>query len=162
MQALAPRLLLSPRSPCVTTHALCLARLVLVYPVVHGRLPPPSEELADAIRYAPADAEVFTAALFEEIALQAAGSRAALTSPAVFAANADLVGLPPVFILNVEHDLLRASGELFGEQLRRAGVTVSVDCEPGAVHGHLDRPGDEGAVRSLERIAGWLRGERRG
>ena len=51
-----------------------------------------------------------------------------------------LAELPPTIIVNADRDDLRASGEQFGEQLRRAGVPAAVHVQPGTVHGYLNRP----------------------
>ncbi len=56
--------------------------------------------------------------------------------------------LPPTVIVNADADDLRASGEEFAEQLRRAGVTVSEEVQPGTVHGYLNRPEESARARS--------------
>ena len=131
------------------------ASLVLVYPVVHGELPPLSAELRGTL--AADDGAVSSASvMFREMTLQFAGSESALADPYTFAANDDVTGQPPVLILNSESDFLRASGEGYAEALRRAGVEVTVETEPGTRHGHVNGPDEEGAVRSIDRIVTWL------
>lgn len=67
---------------------------------------------------------------------------------------ASLEHFPPTHILNSEYDALRASGQQFAGQLALAGADVSVRCEPGMLHGHLDFPPVIGPVEdSLEWIA---------
>jgi acetyl esterase/lipase len=131
------------------------ASLVLVYPVVHPALPDPSDELQAAL----ANTELtisFPPDVVREINLQFTGSEAALADPYTFAGNGDVSGQPPVYILNAEADLLRASGEVYAQQLRDAGVDVRVEFEPGTQHGHVNEPYSPGGQCSLERIATWL------
>jgi len=45
-----------------------------------------------------------------------------------------LAGLPPTFILTAEFDPLRDSGQAYAERLRREGVQVAYQCNPGMVH----------------------------
>jgi acetyl esterase len=54
-------------------------------------------------------------------------------------------------------DTLRASGERFVEQLRTAGVPVTGETEPAALHGYLNEPGDPSAMRTLDGITAWIR-----
>jgi acetyl esterase len=131
------------------------ASLVLVYPLVHGVLPALSDELQTALdRIAPM--MTFTPEVVRDINLQFTGSEAALADPYAFAANGDVGGQPPVFILNSEADALRASGEAYAEQLRDAGVDVTLGLEPRAGHGHLNEPANAGGQASLERMTRWL------
>ena len=89
--------------------------------------------------------------------LQYAGSEDALDDPYTFAPNGDVSGQPPVFILNSDVDVLRASGEAYADALRAAGVDVTVEMEPETRHGHVNEPEHPGASRSIERITTWLR-----
>ena len=88
--------------------------------------------------------------------LNYAGSEAMLEDPYTFPGVGDVAGLPPVYVLNSEVDLLRASGEAFATALKAAAVEVRVEHEPGTGHGHLNVPRLPEAARSLDRIAGWL------
>jgi acetyl esterase len=47
----------------------------------------------------------------------------------------DLAGLPPAYVLIAEHDVLRDDGEAYAARLREAGVDVTRDFVPGALHG---------------------------
>jgi acetyl esterase len=49
----------------------------------------------------------------------------------------DLTGLPAAHIMSAEHDPLRLDGERYANRLRDAGVPVSFEIHPGAVHGSL-------------------------
>lgn len=88
--------------------------------------------------------------------LNFAGDEATMADPYAFPGLADPTGLPPVFLLNSEVDTLRASGEAFAASLAAHGVTVLSLFEPGAQHGHLNRPAEAAARRSIERIVTWL------
>ncbi len=127
--------------------------LVLVYPTLHPDLPDMSDELAaatEAIRAALPDA------LFEWMQLNYAGTKEVFADPYAFPGVGDLGGQPPVYILNSETDVLRASGEAYAAALAVAGVTVACEYEPGTGHGHLNEPALPEATRSVERIGAWL------
>ena len=130
------------------------ASLVLVYPNLHPVLPPPSEDLRAALAKRPP--EFLTPEVMRDINVNYAGSEAVFGDVYAYPGNGDVSGLPPVFILNSEADPLRSSGERFGDQLAEVGVTVRVEYEPGTVHGHLNQPEEPAALRSIERMVGWL------
>jgi acetyl esterase len=130
--------------------------LLLVYPLVHAVLPPASEGLRQAL--AARGTDPFNAEVVRALNVNFTGSVALFEDPYAFAANGDVAGQPPVYILNSEADSLRSSGEAYGNQLGRAGVPVLVEFEPGTGHGHLNEPLRPGAVGSIERMATWLRG----
>lgn len=73
------------------------------------------------------------------------------TTPSPYAVPAlgDPAGLPPTAILTCEYDDLRPSAEAYAGALRRAGVTVAIRCERGALHGHLNIPGLPATEASL-------------
>jgi acetyl esterase/lipase len=130
--------------------------VLLVYPIVHRELPPQGEEMTAALE--DSTAALFTPEIVRDINLNLAGGEENLFDVYAFAANGDLSGQPPVFVLNSEADSLRASGEAYGRQLRSAGVKVRVEYEPGSVHGHLNEPLLPPAGRSIERMSAWLSG----
>lgn len=72
------------------------------------------------------------------------------------AAASDLVGFPPVLMINDEADELRISGEVFAATLREAGVPIELVVEPGTEHGHLNRPHEPAATDSIERVVRWI------
>jgi acetyl esterase/lipase len=69
----------------------------------------------------------------------------------------DLHGFPPTYLDNDEFDTLRSSGELFGDQLRAAGVEVEQVTSFGVLHGHLNIVGLDAAHATLDRMAARLR-----
>jgi acetyl esterase len=134
------------------------ASLTLVYPLVHPELPPPSAELQAALASAQLTVD-FPPEAIRNLNLNFTGGEAGLAGPYAFAANGDVSGQPPVYILNADADRLRASGEAYAEQLRTAGVRVEVEFEPGTQHGHVNEPYSPGGPRSIDRIARWLVGQ---
>jgi acetyl esterase/lipase len=136
-------------------HGQLPASLVLVYPLLHHVLPQASPEArAAADTLEPQDR--FLQDMVDAVGQNYVGNEHNLSNPYAFAANADLAGMPPIYILNSERDDHRASGEEFARQAIDADVPVSVWCEPGSKHGHLDRPHSAEAQRSIAHIADWL------
>lgn len=138
------------------------ASVVLAYALVHAELPPLSESLAAVLAaHRRAGHELgFDVDSVREMTLNYVGDPGQLSNAYAFAANAEaseLATLPPVFVLNSEVDLLRASGEAFAAQLTDAGATVRAYAEAGAPHGHLDQPHSEWFERSIEELVDWLR-----
>ncbi len=129
------------------------ASVLLVYPTLHPELPAMSEEVASAT-------EAVRAAVPMELVrwmyLNYAGSEEMLEDPYAFPGLGDVGGQPPVYILNSERDVLRASGEAYAVDLAAAGVDVTVEYEPGTGHGHLNDPQLPEATRSIDRLVAWL------
>lgn len=134
------------------------ASLVLVYPVLHAVLPPYSHELREAIARAPRGATMFDEELMRSMSRNYVGDDAPLDDPDAFPANGVLTGLPPTYIVNAEHDTLRASGEAFAAGLATAGGRVTVETEPGTAHGHINDPSLPAAHRTIDRLVRWLLG----
>lgn len=127
--------------------------LVLVYPTLHAHLPEMTDELAAATEEIRA---AMPAELFAWMQLNYAGTEEVFADPYAFPGVGDVGGQPPVYILNSETDVLRASGEAYAASLADAGVEVICEYEPDTGHGHLNEPALEGATRSVERIVAWL------
>ncbi|GAB3601514.1 alpha/beta hydrolase fold domain-containing protein [Microbacterium tumbae] len=72
------------------------------------------------------------------------------------ATAADLAQFPPTLMINGDADELRVSGEAFARTLADAGREIDVSVEPGTEHGHLNRPDEAAATRSIERMAARL------
>ncbi|TFD91106.1 alpha/beta hydrolase [Cryobacterium lactosi] len=136
------------------------ASLLLAYPLVHAVLPEPAAELGQKIAALPADAR-FEPDDVRAMNLNYVGDAATLDNPYAFPGGHDLAGLPPTFVLNSEHDSLRASGQAFAAELALAGGDVVVFCEPDTRHGHLNEPENPGAHASIRRMAAWLDGSNR-
>lgn len=72
--------------------------------------------------------------------------------------NHEVTGLPESWIAPAEYDDLRPSGELFAEQLTRAGTPAHLQIAPGMVHGFLGRgPSLEPVDQALDFFAAALR-----
>ncbi|RZS65879.1 acetyl esterase/lipase [Agromyces ramosus] len=119
------------------------AGLVLVYPLLHPNGPAASNEPDPLSPHG-------------QLALNYAGSTAALADPQVFAGVGDGHGFPPTLIVTCEFDELRPSGEAFAATLAAAGVEVVLHQEPGARHGHIDEPSDPTAPPTIAALADWL------
>lgn len=121
------------------------AGLVLVYPVMHPNGPDASSTVDPASPHG-------------QLALNFAGSEAALGDPHAFAALGRVDGFPPTLVVVCENDGLRPSGEAFAAQLDAAAVPVELRLERGAGHGHINEPADATALPTIEAIAAWIRG----
>ncbi|SFS16817.1 Acetyl esterase/lipase [Microbacterium sp. cf046] len=129
--------------------------VLLVYPIVHPQLPEMTDEMNAATAGLPVR-DSFNPRIIEGMMFNYAGETDALSDPHAFAGVADSTGLPPTFIINSEHDVLRASGERYAHQLKDAGVDVAWVTEMGSDHGQLNRPLDPAGISSLTRIIRWL------
>lgn len=109
-------------------------------PIVHTSMPPLSAELSAKMAEVPKELG-FTPELIQELNrfVLASGDIQDMNPAWMPGETKDLSGLPPAQIINCEYDTLRASGELYGEQLRAAGVDVEVVTELGVPHAHLNR-----------------------
>jgi acetyl esterase/lipase len=124
------------------------AGLVLVYPVAHAVIPPPSRALAAELqalprmlRFLPDDVDSITRN-YLGAAPSAAGGYA-------MPANAILDGLCPVVVVNAEYDDLRTSGEAFTGALAVAGVDVRQILVRGHLHGFLNYGAEYDEVRAV-------------
>jgi acetyl esterase len=128
--------------------------LVLAYPAIHAELPAPSAELAEAL--ARVDMPDMIAGLLAFTTGHFAGE-AGVHDEIAFPGNGAVpAGHPPTIVLNAEADPLRASGELYANQLREADVQVEVEYLPGSQHGFLNEPESEFGRAGMSRMADWL------
>lgn len=89
--------------------------------------------------------------------LNYAGSRRMLANRLAFPGGHDLRGFPRTLIVNAEHDNMRASGDLFGAELRGSGVDVEQHVMPGSDHAFLNRPELRAFSRTIALMAQWIR-----
>jgi acetyl esterase len=72
--------------------------------------------------------------------------------------RASVKDVPPALVLTAEHDPLRDEGEAYARHLQAAGVSASLRCYEGLVHGFFRMGGAvAGARRALDDIAEALR-----
>jgi len=129
------------------------AALVLAYPALHARIPPPSASLAAALAELP---PLFRIPEKEGNPLHENYLGGPLSSGDgyAFPANAVLEGLTPALVLNAEYDHLRASGEAFTAAAALAGVDIRQVMIRGMLHGFLNLPAEvEPVRRCLDLIA---------
>ncbi|RPF20419.1 alpha/beta hydrolase fold domain-containing protein [Myceligenerans xiligouense] len=129
--------------------------VVLAYPVTHQELPACRPELAAKVAALPQERD-FPAAAVRAMNANYLGHDGPADSPYAFPGGHDLRGLPPTLVVNSDHDALRAGGEAYASELAAAGVDVALVREDGTMHGHLNRPDEPGAARTIARIAAWL------
>ncbi|MFH8491082.1 alpha/beta hydrolase [Streptomyces longisporoflavus] len=131
---------------------------LLIYPLLHAPLPEPSDELAAALAELPHPFQMFTQNMDQVFPGYLGDIPIEEASPYAFPGlSKDLSDFPPTYIDNDEFDVLRASGELFTEQLDAAGVNVEQTLARGVVHGHLNLVGLDSATTTLDRMAARLR-----
>ena len=127
------------------------ASQILAYPVLQGRLPPPTREMMPGLKATTLPSDAWIAEMF------ANWSGAAVDDdPYVSPAFGDPEGLPPTYVLTCGRDALRRSSEPYARRLSDAGITVWHDILPESEHAPLDRPGTSDGVRSVARIRKWL------
>lgn len=127
------------------------ASLYLAYPVLEGRLPPATSEMAAGLAAAKLPPDDWIAAMFANWA-----GPARCDDPYVTPALADPAGLPPTYVLTCGRDALRRSSEPYARRLSEAGIAVWQDVFPEAEHAPLDRPGTPDGDRALARLRTWL------
>lgn len=133
------------------------ASLYLAYPVLQRDLPAARPE---AVAELAAMDTLVTDAWFEAMFDNWAGD-APESDPYVspgLAGPAELVGLPPTYVLTCGRDTLRRASEPFAGRLADAGVPVWHDLLDESEHAPLDRPGTPDGVEAVQRLGTWLRG----
>ncbi|WP_460798897.1 alpha/beta hydrolase [Microbacterium sp. GXF0217] len=131
---------------------------LLAYPTLLAVQPAPDAELRAALDAEP-DADRFAPdAVLRMYENYLGGPVDDAPLPAVpgNATASDLAHYPTTFIVNGDADELRVSGEFFAATLAAAGRDVEVLTEPGTQHGHLNRPEEPAATRTIERFAARL------
>jgi len=129
------------------------AALILVYSVLHARVPSPAAPLAAKLNELP---PLFRVPPGESNPLSEnyLGGPLSSADGYAFAAGAILDGLCPTLVLNAEYDHLRASSEAFTAAAAQAGVDVRQVLIRGMLHGFLNLPAEVAPVRQcLDLIA---------
>jgi acetyl esterase/lipase len=131
-------------------------QVLLVYPLLHPRMPAPDAELVEALASAP-PALQFPPEMSQAIDRNMLGGRPETATPYAYAGvSQDLSRYPATYVENNEFDPLRSSGTRFAEQLRAAGVDVVEVTRTGVPHGHLDLVGFAPAAATLDALASRL------
>ena len=131
------------------------AALALVYPALHGELPPLDEIQRQQVALSPEAAGHFRRGLALMLENYLGGPVADAPSYVV-PAQADLTGLPPTLVMTCEWDVLRSSGETFIGDLQRADVPHRGLVVPATDHGHLNNGWLPQAQQSYQDLADWL------
>ena len=80
------------------------------------------------------------------------------SSPLVSPLRAKLQGLPPVFMIIADHDILFDENLLMADALKRAGVEVGMNVYPGTTHAFIEAiSASELSRAAVEEASGWLR-----
>lgn len=120
------------------------AGLLLVYPALHPDSTQPNRPFDPKTKVG-------------ELALNYAGSLENLANPQVFPGLGTGEGFPPTFLIACELDGFVPSAVQFRSLLEGAGVDASLRIEPGANHGHINEPGDSGAMLTVRAMAKWIK-----
>ena len=146
-----------------TTAARAVDTLLMLYPTAHReqRDDPQIAELTAGLpesrRFDAARTAEMYAFYLGDTQPGRSGSHEHRADPLAFPTIPTVIGelpperlrhLPPTIIINADADDLRASGEQFAEQLRTAGVPVSLSLQPGTLHGFLNRPEESDRARA--------------
>lgn len=73
-----------------------------------------------------------------------------------FPAPEDSGVFPRTLVVDADRDVMRASGERFAGDLRRAGVEVERHVLPGSRHAFLNRPGTADSEAALDLVTRWF------
>lgn len=127
--------------------------LLLAYGAFHANLPP----LSDGVRASLtglAGKLAFTGEVYDLMMVNYLGDRALAAE--AFPGGTRLTGLPPTLMIDADRDSLRASGELFADDLRAVGVEVDYAVVPKAMHGFLNKPRSKFFREGITLMSGWL------
>jgi acetyl esterase len=127
-----------------------------VYGLFHGQFPQPTRELRS--RLAGRRRYTHTPRAITVTNLNYAGTRAALRQPDAFPGGHSLEDFPSALFIDADHDIMRASGALFAQELSAVDVPVDYRVMPDAHHAFLDRPHDPAWAPSIAAILEWIRG----
>ena len=125
------------------------------YGTFHAGPPPRSPELRSRLRgYRRYTHTPSTIALMN---LNYAGSRAAMREPFAFPGGHPLGTFAPTLMIDADHDVMRASGSAFADELAAAGIRTEYHVMRGTDHAFLNRPRDPGFGPGISLIAEWAR-----
>lgn len=127
--------------------------LALVYGVFHSRLP---AHLDAEGQYLTTVTDATARRWMTRMMLNYVGVEALLTNPQAIPGEGNPSGLSPVLILDAEHDVLRASGKRFAQQLRTALVPTAERVVAGAEHGFFNNPSSPHFEQGMTILRGWL------
>ena len=127
------------------------ASQILAYPVLEGRLPPATEEMAPGLEAAKLPSDSWIAEMFANWAGTSKHDEAYVAP-----AKGKPAGLPPTYVLTCGRDALRRSSEPYVRRLAAAGIAVWQDILPEAEHAPLDRPGTPDGVEAIAGVRTWL------
>jgi acetyl esterase/lipase len=134
-------------------------QLILVYAILHGTLPLPSDSLAKS-QQEMLPVMRLTADMTGGMVKNYLGEEWSTPPDYAMPGSANLAGLGPTLVLNAEYDDLRASGEAFSASLAAAGVDIQQVMVKGLLHGFLNLSRDFAPVgTALDLMAQQLRTE---
>jgi acetyl esterase/lipase len=132
------------------------AQLLLLYPLVHPKLPSPSDELGAKLA-AVGGRHDFPPVLTKVTVENYLGAPADKAHSYAMAALGDLHDYPRALMINCEYDGLRASGEAFAAALQAAGNDITVLLADNVLHGHINSPWLPQAQRTYAEMSAWVR-----
>lgn len=129
--------------------------LALVYPALHAVLPQADAELEALVTGVP-EALAFRPESTRAVNRNYLGD-ASPDDPYAFPGGHDMRGLCPTLIVTADRDRLRSSAQAFAAELALAGVDVSLERQPGVLHGFLNEIGEPASERTLQLLENALR-----
>lgn len=132
------------------------SKLVLTYGSFHAALPALDLRLRSRIR-GRYRLRQFTPNIVRRMNHNYAGSVEKMNDVFAFPGGHELPILPSTFVLDADHDSLRASGQVFAEELRHRGTSVQYLVMAETTHGFLDRPSSDSFDEAIAHIDRFLR-----